>query len=66
MVAAQKEEVLRVLNLVGEQKANALERLLATIHVIPEEQVVRLGGKAPVLEQSQQVVVLAVDVTCRQ
>lgn len=52
------------LNLVGEEEADALERLLAAIDVVAEEQVVRLGREAAVLEQTQQVEVLAVNVAC--
>jgi hypothetical protein len=34
MIASQNEKVLGVLNLVGEEKTDSLERLLATIDVI--------------------------------
>ena len=63
MVAAQQEEILRIFDFVGEQETDGLERLLATIHIIAKEQVVRLWREATVLEQSQQVVILAVDIT---
>lgn len=66
MVAAEQEEVLGVLDLVGEQQADRLERLLAAVHVVAEEQVVGLWREAAVLEQPQQVCVLAVDVACAQ
>jgi len=62
VVAPQDEEVLRVLDLEREQQADRLERLLAAVHVVAEEQVVGLGREAPVLEEPQQVVVLPVDV----
>ena len=38
--------------------------LLAAVHVVAEEQVVGLWREAAVLEQSQQIVVLPVDVPC--
>lgn len=63
VVAAQDEEVLGVLDLVGEEQADGLERLLATIDVVTEEEVVGLGREATVLEQTQEIVILAVDVT---
>ena len=63
VVPAQNEEVLGVLDLVGQQEADCLERLLATVDVVAEEEVVRLRGEAAVLEEAQQVVVLPVDVT---
>jgi len=62
VVAAQQEEVLRVFDLVGEQQADGLQRLLAAVDVVAQEEVVRLRRKAAVLEQTQQIVVLAVDV----
>jgi len=37
VVATQQEEVLRVLDLVCEQQAHALEAVLAPIHVVPVE-----------------------------
>ena len=66
MVAAEQEEVLGVLDLVGEQQADRLERLLAAVHVVAEEQVVGLWREAAVLEEPQQICVLAVDVSCAQ
>lgn len=64
VVAAQQEEVLRIFDFVREQQADGLQRLLSTIYIIAQEQVVWLGRKASVLEQSQQVVILPVDVAC--
>ena len=58
MVASEQEEVLRVFDFVGEQETNGLETLLATIHVIAEEQVVGFRRKTAVLEQPKQVRVL--------
>ena len=63
VVAAQNEEVLRVLDLVCEEQANGLERLFATINIIAKEKVVGLRGEATVLEEAQQIVVLSVNVT---
>ena len=62
VVPPQHEEVLRVLDLVRKEEANGLEGLLPAVHVITQEEVVRLGREAAVLEQSEQVVVLAVDI----
>lgn len=63
VVAAEDKEVLGVLDLVCEEQANGLERLLATVDVVTKEEVVRLRREATVLEQSQQVVVLTVDIS---
>ena len=53
VVAAENEEVLGILDLVGKQKADGLEGLLATINVVTEEEVVGLRGEAAVFEQTQ-------------
>jgi len=63
VVAAEDEEVLGVLDLVGKKQADGLERLLATIDVITKEEVVGLGRETTVLEQTEEIVVLAVDIT---
>ena len=63
MIAPQHKEVLRVLDFVCEKKAYCLERLLATVDVISQEQVVRLWREAAVFEQSEQIVILAVYIT---
>lgn len=63
VVAAQDEEVFGVLDLVCEQQADGLERLLATVYVVAEEEVVGLWWETAILEETEQVVVLAVDIT---
>ena len=63
VVAAQDEEVLGVLDLVGQEKADGLEGLLATVDIVTEEEVVGLRWEATVLEETEEVVVLAVNVT---
>lgn len=62
VVAAEDEEVLGVLDLVREQEADGLERLLATVDVVTEEKVVGLRGETTVLEQTQKIVVLPVNI----
>lgn len=63
VVTAEDEKVFWVLDLVREQEAYCLERLLASIDVIAKEQVVRFWWEASVLEQSEEIVILPVDVT---
>jgi hypothetical protein len=63
VVSTQDEEVLGVLDLVGEEQADSLERLLATIDVVTEEEVVGLRREPTVFEQTQEIVVLAVNIT---
>lgn len=63
MVAPEQEEVLGVFDLVRQQQADGLQRLLPSVHIVAKEQVVSLWGKAAILEEPQQVCVLAVDIT---
>jgi hypothetical protein len=63
VVTAQNEEVLGVLDLVCQQQADGLERLLATVDVVTEEEVVGLGREAAVFEETEEIVVLAVNIT---
>ena len=65
MVSPEQEEVLRVLDLVGQQEADGLQALLPPVDVVAQEEVVGLGREAAVLEQAEQVGVLTVDVTWR-
>ena len=63
VVAAQDEEVFGVLDLVCQEKADGLEGLLATVDVVTKEEVVCLRGESTVLEETEKIVVLAVNVT---
>lgn len=62
VVAAEDEEIFRVLDLVCQQQTDGLEGLLASIYVVAEEEVVGLWWEAAILEKAQQVVVLSVDI----
>lgn len=64
MVAAKDEKVFGVLDLVREEKTNGLERLFASIDIVAEKEVVCFWGKSAILEQTEEVVVLPVDVAC--
>ena len=55
VVAAEKEEVLGVLDFVCQQQADCLQTLLAAVNIIPKEQVVRLWRKTAVLEKTEQI-----------
>jgi hypothetical protein len=63
MVATKQEEVLWVLNFVGQEQTHGLEGLLATINVISQEKVVGIGRETAIFEKSKQIVVLSVDIT---
>lgn len=62
VVAPQHEEVLGVLDLVGQEQAYALDGLLAPVHVVPQEQVVDIAREAPLLEYLDEIPILPMDI----
>jgi hypothetical protein len=62
VVTPEEEEVLGVLDLVGEHQANGLNRLFSPVDIVTQEEIVGLSGEAGVLEQFDEVWILAVDV----
>lgn len=50
VVPPEQEEVFWVFDLVGEQQADGLQRLLPSVYVIPQEQIVGLWREASILE----------------
>jgi hypothetical protein len=50
VVSSQEEEVLGVLDLVGEEEADSFEALLSAVHVISEEKVVGIRRETAILE----------------
>ena len=62
MVPPQHEEILGIFNFVRQEETDGFQRLLAAIDVIAEEDVVGFGGEPSIFEQTEEVVVLAVDV----
>jgi len=62
VIAAEKEEIVRILNLVYQQKTDTFERLFAAVNMVAEEEVVCFQRKATVFEQLPEVIVLPVDV----
>ncbi len=62
VVATKEEEVLWVLDLVGEQEADGFEALLATVNIIAEEEVVGIGRETTILKEAKKVIVLAVNI----
>ena len=63
VVSSEKKEVLRILDFVGQQEADRLQGLLAPVHIVPEKQIVALWRKATIFKQTEQIIVLPVDVT---
>ena len=50
VVSAQDEEVLRVLDLVCQQQTDRLQRLLSSIDVVTEEEVIGFWRESAILE----------------
>ena len=65
MVSTKDEKVFRVLDLVCEEKTDGFERLLTPVDVVAEEKVVCFWWETSILEKSQKVIVLTMDVTCQ-
>ena len=64
VVATQKVEGIRVFYFEGEEKGDYLYGLLASVDVVADEKVIFFGGWVlAVLENTKEVVVLAVDVS---
>ncbi len=63
VVPSQEEEILRVLDLVGKEKANGLHRLLPSVHVVAEKEVVGFWWEGAVFKEPQEVRILAMYVT---
>jgi len=62
VVAAEGEEVFGLLALVGHHDRDGLQRLLAAVHLVAQEQLVCVWREAALFEQPQQVEVLPVRV----
>mmetsp|Transcript_29647 Transcript_29647/g.96957 ORF Transcript_29647/g.96957 Transcript_29647/m.96957 type:complete len:221 (+) Transcript_29647:656-1318(+) len=62
MVPAEEPERAAVLHLVAEEEQRALEPVRATVNVVAEEEVADVAGAAALVEDAEQVRVLAVDV----
>lgn len=63
MISSEQEKVLWVLNFVSQEKTHGLERLLASVNVISQEEVVGIGRETAIFEKSEQVIVLAMNIT---
>lgn len=64
VVAPQQEEVLWVFDLVRQEQAYCLQALLPSVHVVPQEEVIRLRGEPAALKKPQEIGVLPVYVSC--
>lgn len=62
MISPQQEERLWVLDFVSQQQADGFHALFASVHIIPQKEVVGVRWEASVLKDAQQVVELAMNV----
>lgn len=63
MVSSQDEKVFRVLDFIRQQQADSFKGLLASVDIVTEEEIIGFGGETTVLKETQQVVILSMDVT---
>ena len=69
MIASQKEDLSRIFQFEGKEKANHLETLTATVDVISQEDVVKAANVArllrcpPNVKEAHQTIVIAMQVT---
>jgi hypothetical protein len=63
VIPTKDEKVLWILDLVRQQQANGLKRLLASINVISQKQIIRFGRETAVFKKTEEIVVLSVNVT---
>jgi hypothetical protein len=62
VVASQDEEIFGVFDLVREEKTDSLERLFTSVNVVTEEKVVCFWWESAVFKQTQEVIILAVNI----
>ena len=65
VVATQQKEVLWIFDFVGKQQADRLQGLLPPVHIVTQEQVIAFWREASIFKQSQEIIVLTMDITCR-
>lgn len=63
VISSQEEEIFRVLDLIGEEQSDSFQRLFASINVISQEKIVSFRWVLSVLEKSQKIEVLSMNIT---
>lgn len=63
VVASKDKEILWILDLVGEEEADGLQGLLSSVDVVAQKEVVGFRRESSILKQTQEIVVLAVNIT---
>lgn len=62
MIPAEHEEVLGILDLVSQDHNGALKALLSTVHVVAQEEIIRFGREASILEKPEHVAELPMSI----
>jgi hypothetical protein len=62
MVPSQEEEVLWIFDFVGQQEADGFKALFTPVDVVPKKQVVGIRGESTVLKQTQEIIVLTMNI----
>lgn len=62
MISSQDEEVLWIFDFVCQQKADGLQGLFTSIHIIAEKEVVCFRREAAVLKEPEEIIVLPMNV----
>jgi hypothetical protein len=63
MVPSQDEEIFRVFDLVRKEQTNRFEGLFTSVYVVAKKKIICFWREAPVFEEPEEVVILAVNVT---
>ena len=63
MVSSQRKEVLGILDLISKDQAHYLQGLSTVVHVVAQEHIICVGWKSAVLETSEKIIVLSVNIT---
>ncbi len=66
MVSSEKKEVLWIFDLVGKQKTDGLQWLLASVYIVSQKQVVTLWRISSILKKPEEVIVLTMNITYRK
>jgi len=64
VISTKNEEVFRIFDFVGKEQTDSVQGLFSSIDVIAQEQVIGFWREATVLKKSEEVVILAMNVTC--
>jgi hypothetical protein len=63
VISTQNEKVFGVLDLVRQEQANGFQTLLSAVHIVSQKDVIGLGREPTILKETQEIVILSVNVT---